>query len=90
MPLAPHEISGPKDAKDVCRKVFLRIKSFFCNNNLTVGPYLEVPNPDALAAELASRSVRFSVSLWDDDDGLRGFVIEDIDGYCLFFGHRRG
>ena len=22
MPLAPHEISGPKDAKDVCRKTF--------------------------------------------------------------------
>ena len=49
--------------------------------------YLEVPDPDALAAEFASRSVRFSVPLGEGDDGLRGFVIEDIDGYGLFFGH---
>ena len=49
--------------------------------------YLEVPDPDALAAEFASRGVRFSVPLGDNDDGLRGFVIEDIDGYGLFFGH---
>ena len=51
--------------------------------------YLEVPDPDALAAEFASRGVRFSVPLGDDDDGLRGFVIEDIDGYGLFFGRLR-
>ena len=52
--------------------------------------YLEVPDPDALAAELASRGVRFSVplALGEDDDGLRGFVIEDIDGYGLFFGRQ--
>jgi hypothetical protein len=49
--------------------------------------YLEVPDPDALAAEFASRGVRFSVSLGDGDEGLRGFVIEDIDGYGLYFGH---
>ena len=51
--------------------------------------YLEVPDPDALAAEFASRGVRFSLPLGDDDDGLRGFVIEDIDGYGLFFGYHR-
>jgi catechol 2,3-dioxygenase-like lactoylglutathione lyase family enzyme len=51
--------------------------------------YVEVPDPDALAAEFASRGVRFSVPLADDDDGLRGFVIEDIDGYGLFFGRLR-
>jgi len=50
--------------------------------------YLEVANPDALAAEFASRGVRLSVPLGEDDD-LRGFVIEDIDGYGLFFGHPR-
>ena len=49
--------------------------------------YLEVPDPDALAAEFASRGVRFSVPLGSGDDGLRGFLIEDIDGYGLFFGH---
>ena len=51
--------------------------------------YLEVANPDALAAEFGSRGVRFSVPLGDNDDGLRGFVIKDIDGYGLFFGHLR-
>ena len=51
--------------------------------------YLEVPDPDALAAEFASRGVRFSIPLGDPDEGgLRGFVIEDLDGYGLFFGHR--
>ena len=51
--------------------------------------YFEVPDPEALAAEFASRGVRFSVPLGDNDDGLRGFAIEDIDGYGLFFGHLR-
>ncbi len=51
--------------------------------------FVEVPDPDALAAEFAARGVRFSVPLGDSDDGLRGFVIEDIDGYGLFFGRLR-
>ena len=34
--------------------------------------------------------VPFSVSLTDrGDDGVRGFVIKDIDGYGLFFGNHR-
>jgi catechol 2,3-dioxygenase-like lactoylglutathione lyase family enzyme len=48
--------------------------------------YLEVSDPDALAAELASRGVLFSVPIRDTDDGLRGFEIKDLDGYGLFFG----
>jgi catechol 2,3-dioxygenase-like lactoylglutathione lyase family enzyme len=48
--------------------------------------YLHVPDPDALAAELALRGVEFSVPLMDTDDGLRGFEIEDVDGYVLFMG----
>ena len=52
--------------------------------------YLEIPDPDALAAEFASRGVLFSVPLTDrDDDGVRGFVIKDIDGYGLFFGNHQ-
>jgi catechol 2,3-dioxygenase-like lactoylglutathione lyase family enzyme len=52
--------------------------------------YLEVPDPDDLAAEFASRGVPFSVPLADrGDDGGRGFVIKDIDGYGLFFGNHR-
>ena len=43
----------------------------------------------AVGGEFASRGVRFSVPLANDDDGLRGFVIEDVDGYGLFFGHLR-
>ena len=42
--------------------------------------YVEVPDPDALAAEFASRGVTFSVPLTDSDDGLRGFVVKDVDG----------
>ena len=51
--------------------------------------YVEVPDPDALAAEFASRGVSFSAPLSDSDDGLRGFVIRDLDGYGLFFGHHK-
>ena len=51
--------------------------------------YLNVPDPDALAAEFASRNVEFSEPLKDTDDGLRGFELKDVDGYVLFFGRRR-
>ena len=48
--------------------------------------YFYVPDPDALAAEFASRNVVFSQPLMDNHDDLRGFEIEDADGYVLFFG----
>ena len=51
--------------------------------------YLQVPDPDGLAAEFESRGVHFSVPLEDTDDGLRGFELKDIDGYVLFFGRPR-
>jgi catechol 2,3-dioxygenase-like lactoylglutathione lyase family enzyme len=51
--------------------------------------YLQVPDPDALAAEFSSRKVEFFRPLEDGDDGLRGFEIRDVDGYILFFGHPR-
>jgi len=51
--------------------------------------YLDVPDPDALAVEFASRGVAFSVPLRDTEDGLRGFELKDADGYVLFFGHPR-
>jgi catechol 2,3-dioxygenase-like lactoylglutathione lyase family enzyme len=50
--------------------------------------YFEVPDPDALAAEFAARGVPFSIPL-TEGDGLRGFVIEDPDGYGLYFGSAR-
>lgn len=51
--------------------------------------YVSVPDPDALADEFASRGVTFSQPLQDTHDGLRGFEIEDADGYFLFFGRPR-
>lgn len=51
--------------------------------------YVFVPDPDALAAEFASRNVEFSEPLKDTHDGLRGFEVKDADGYVLFFGRPR-
>jgi catechol 2,3-dioxygenase-like lactoylglutathione lyase family enzyme len=51
--------------------------------------YLSVPDPDALAAEYSSRQIAFFQPLMDDDDGLRGFALQDADGYVLFFGRTR-
>jgi catechol 2,3-dioxygenase-like lactoylglutathione lyase family enzyme len=51
--------------------------------------FVSVPDPDALAAEFASRKVEFFEPLKDTDDGLRGFEIKDPDGYLLFFGRPR-
>jgi len=51
--------------------------------------YLSVPDPDALAAEYASRNVEFSEPLKDTHDRLRGFELKDPDGYVLFFGRPR-
>ena len=48
--------------------------------------FVEVPDPDSLAAELVGRGVPFAVPLTQSDDGLRGFVIEDRDGHGLYFG----
>lgn len=66
------------------------VPNFSREPTFSLDAYLNVPDPDALAAEFASRGVVFSVPLADrDDDGLRGFVIKDIDGYGLFFGNHR-
>ena len=51
--------------------------------------FVDVPDPDALAAEFAARRVEFVEPLEDTSDGLRGFALEDADGYVLFFGRPR-
>ena len=51
--------------------------------------YLQVPDPDALAAEFLSRNIELWVPLMDTGDGLRGFELKDADGYVLFFGRAR-
>jgi len=48
--------------------------------------YVYVPDPDALAAEFASRKVEFLEPLRNNQDNLRGFELKDADGYILFFG----
>jgi catechol 2,3-dioxygenase-like lactoylglutathione lyase family enzyme len=48
--------------------------------------YMYVPDPDTLAEEFASRNVQFLVPLGDNDDNLRGFEVQDADGYILYFG----
>ena len=48
--------------------------------------YVHVPDPDALAAEFASRNVEFWKPLHDNSDDLRGFEVQDADGYVLYFG----
>ena len=48
--------------------------------------YFYVPDPDTLAEEFASRDVTFARPIGDNSDNLRGFEIEDADGYVLFFG----
>lgn len=48
--------------------------------------YFSVPDPDALAVEFADRGAPFGEPLQDTHDGLRGFEIQDPDGYLLFFG----
>ena len=53
--------------------------------------FLHVPDPDALAAEFASRNVEFFRTIQDGEggkDGLRGFEVKDADGYLLYFGRR--
>jgi len=52
--------------------------------------YFYVSEPDALAAEFSSRGVDFLEPLRDTEDNLRGFEIEDPDGYVLFFGRPVG
>jgi len=51
--------------------------------------YLYVPDPDALAAEFSSRNIEFFEPLSDTEDGLRGFELQDLNGYVLFFGRPR-
>jgi catechol 2,3-dioxygenase-like lactoylglutathione lyase family enzyme len=48
--------------------------------------YVYVPDPDALATEYRSRHVAFLVPLGNNSDNLRGFEIQDVNGFVLFFG----
>ncbi|HEY4876017.1 MAG TPA: VOC family protein [Puia sp.] len=48
--------------------------------------YISTAEPDILFEEYRSRGVMFHQPIKDNGDGLRGFEVEDADGYVLFFG----
>ena len=48
--------------------------------------YVHTGDPDGLADEFTSRGVVFREPLGINSDQLRGFEIEDADGYVLYFG----
>ena len=48
--------------------------------------YISTMEPDKLFEEYRSNGVTFSKPIHDNSDDLRGFEIEDADGYVLFFG----
>jgi len=48
--------------------------------------YISVAEPDLLFEEYRSNGVAFNKPIHDNTDNLRGFEIEDTDGYILFFG----
>lgn len=48
--------------------------------------YIATADPDTLFDEYRSNDVSFSKPLHNNSDNLRGFELEDADGYVLFFG----
>jgi catechol 2,3-dioxygenase-like lactoylglutathione lyase family enzyme len=48
--------------------------------------YISVTEPDTLFDEFRSSGITFRQPIQDNDDGLRGFEIDDVDEYILFFG----
>ena len=51
--------------------------------------YISTTEPDMLFEEYSSNGVVFSKPIHNNSDDLRGFEIEDADGYVLFFGRPR-
>jgi catechol 2,3-dioxygenase-like lactoylglutathione lyase family enzyme len=49
--------------------------------------YISTAEPDRLFEEYRSNGVVFVKPIHDNSDNLRGFEVEDADGYVLFFGH---
>lgn len=47
--------------------------------------YISVADPDILFEEYRLNGVTFSKPINNNSDNLRGFEIEDADGYILFF-----
>lgn len=50
--------------------------------------FVDTPDPDALAAEMSVRGTTLRTPVGDVEERLRGFEVQDLDGYVLFFGRR--
>ena len=48
--------------------------------------YIDTGQPDLLYEEYHSKGITFRKPIHNNSDNLRGFEIEDVDGYVLFFG----
>jgi len=48
--------------------------------------YISANEPEKLFEEYRSKGVAFSKPIHDSSDDLKGFEVEDADGYVLFFG----
>jgi hypothetical protein len=48
--------------------------------------YISSVDPDKLFQEFNAKGVLFKTPLQNNSDDLRGFEVEDADGYLLFFG----
>ena len=48
--------------------------------------YISTSDPDTLFEEYAANNVAFRKPVHNNSDNLRGFEIQDADGYLLFFG----
>jgi catechol 2,3-dioxygenase-like lactoylglutathione lyase family enzyme len=48
--------------------------------------YISTAEPDTLFEEYRSKGVTFSKPIGNNSDNLRGFELQDADGYLLFFG----
>lgn len=48
--------------------------------------YISTAEPNTLFDEYRSNDVSFSKPIHNNSDNLKGFEIEDADGYVLFFG----
>ena len=58
------------------------ITTLFAPDTIVVVP----EDSRALAAEFASRGVEFWKPVHTNSDNLRGFEVQDVDGYVLYFG----
>jgi len=48
--------------------------------------YISTAEPDLLFEEFRSKGAAFKNPIHNNSDDLRGFEVEDADGYILFFG----